>query len=521
MPSQISNKLERRRNAVSTDRNGSEIRNDDTVRESGGESRQGSVLHVYRSFLFVHNREQTENSGISALRSSNVVTVAAKGGRVAQTNGTGPDLAKMNPAMMKNGINGTNPMPPPKTFGRDRAIGQTVTVRKGPYKGLLGIVKDTTDAQARVELHTKGKTITVAKDTLAFKDPLTGASIDYTRFTGARGGRGDGGRGGYSGMNGSRMSDYSASSGSRTPAGSGSSDRVPAWGSASSRSKFTHHGFLPCPLAADPTLAPAWGANSSSRTPAYVSDTMAGGRTPAYGRNTSDNTRPSYSSSAADGSRTAYGGGAGDRTAYGGTTSGFGSRTPAWGDTSSRTPAHTSNTSSNSNSNGPDPFAPSARTPYHDPFSSSSRTPAYEPPAARTPAYASSNSNNDPWASTFANPSPSVHASHRPYDAPTPSAPKDAPTPAYGANAPTPSANAGMYNAATPAAVGDGGGGGYNAPTPAATAAVAHTPRYEAYTGDAPTPYGGGVAEAQTPAAMGGDDEDVDGPGYEEGTPSP
>ena len=243
MPSQISNKLERRRNAVSTDRNGSEIRNDDTVRESGGENRQGVVFHIYRSFLFIHNREQTENSGMSALRSTNVVTVAAKGGRVAQTNGTGPDLTKMNPAMMRNGTNGNNSMPPPKSFGRDRALNQTVTVRKGPYKGLLGIVKDTTDTSARVELHTKGKTITVAKDTLAFKDPLTGASIDYARFAGARG-RSDGG--GFSGANGSRISDYSVTSGSRTPAGAGQADRVPAWGqsTASSRSELISNHIL-------------------------------------------------------------------------------------------------------------------------------------------------------------------------------------------------------------------------------------------------------------------------------------
>ena len=170
MPSQISNKIEKRRHAVATDRNGSEIRTDDTVREVGGESKQGVILHIYRSFLFLHNREQTENSGISVVRASNVATVAAKGGRVAQSGNSGPDLNKMNPALMRNGVNGNGAMAPPKTFGRDRALDQTVTIRKGPYKGLLGIVKDTTDLEARVELHTKGKTITVPKDTLGFKE---------------------------------------------------------------------------------------------------------------------------------------------------------------------------------------------------------------------------------------------------------------------------------------------------------------------------------------------------------------
>ena len=170
MPSQVSNKIERRRHAVATDKNGSEIRSDDTVREIGGEGKMGVILHIYRSFLFLHNREQTENSGISVVRASNVATVAAKGGRVAQGASTGPDLTKMNPALMRNGANGNPAMAPPKNFGRDRAVGQTVNIRKGPYKGLLGIVKDTTDNEARVELHTKGKTISVPKETLGFKE---------------------------------------------------------------------------------------------------------------------------------------------------------------------------------------------------------------------------------------------------------------------------------------------------------------------------------------------------------------
>ena len=244
MPSQISNKIERRRNAVATDRNGSEIRSDDTVREIGGEQKQGVILHIYRSYLFLHNREQTENSGISVVRATNVATVAAKGGRVAQAS-SGPDLNKMNPALQRNGVNGNNTMPPPKSFGRDRAMGQTVTIRKGAYKGLLGIVKDTTDTEARVELHTKAKTITVGKDTLGFKEsviqsndviatmlilhsPLTGQSIDYQRFTGSRG-RGDGGRGAFGGATPAREPAWSSS---RTPMGISQGGRTPAWGAA-------------------------------------------------------------------------------------------------------------------------------------------------------------------------------------------------------------------------------------------------------------------------------------------------
>ena len=169
LPSQVSNKLEPRRHAVATDRHGSEIRIDDTVREIGGDQKKGVILHINRSYLFLYDREQTENLGVSVARASNVATVAAKGGRVAQAS-NGPDLTKMNPALQRSGANGTGAMPPPRSFGRDRALGQTVTIRKGPHKGLLGIIKDTTDTEARVELHTKAKTITVSKETLKFKE---------------------------------------------------------------------------------------------------------------------------------------------------------------------------------------------------------------------------------------------------------------------------------------------------------------------------------------------------------------
>ncbi|KAG8533109.1 transcription elongation factor spt5 [Bacidia gigantensis] len=297
MPSQISNKLDRRRTAVATDRHGSEIRTDDTVREIGGEQKMGVILHIYRSFLFLHNREQTENSGISVVRASNVQTVAAKGGRVAQGGSTAPNLNGMNPARMRNGANGTGPMPPPKSFGRDRAIGQTVTVRRGAYKGLLGIIKDTTDTEARVELHTKSKTISIPKDHLGFKDPLTGSTMDYTRFSTSRGGRGGPAHNNpFPHLTFQSRTPGQDFQGSRTPLAS-QGGRTPAWGAA----------------AASGGRTPAWsGAGSSSaRTPAWQQSSAAGNRTPAYApANDGSRTVNPY----ADGSRTSYGGGGGNRT---------------------------------------------------------------------------------------------------------------------------------------------------------------------------------------------------------------
>jgi transcription elongation factor SPT5 len=166
--SQIVDKISRR-NAVATDRNGSEIRGGDTVKEIAGNTRSGTVLHIYRSFVFLHNREMNENAGVFVCRASNLATIVAKGGRVQQS--TGPDLSKMNPALLRNGASAGNMMPPPaRVGGRDKTIGQTVTVRMGEYKGLLGIIKDATDQTARVELHTKSKTITIDKMKLGFRE---------------------------------------------------------------------------------------------------------------------------------------------------------------------------------------------------------------------------------------------------------------------------------------------------------------------------------------------------------------
>jgi transcription elongation factor SPT5 len=280
LPTAISQKIEKRRNAVATDREGSEVRADDTVKEWSGEQRTGLVTHVHRNYLFVWNRQQAENAGMFVVRSANVQTVAAKGGKI---NSLAPDLTKMNPALQNKTANGGAPMGPPKSFGRDKLIGKTVTIAIGAYKGLLGIVKDTTDDKARVELHTKNKVVTVPKTTLRIKDPITGQSIGF-------GGRGrgsgpPGGRFSTGTLGGSRVPEFGG--GSRTPAAAANGGRTPAWGMQSD------------------ARTPAWAqAGSGGRTPAQAHQ---GGRTPAWSREN-------------DGSRTAYGGGDGSRTAYGGRT---------------------------------------------------------------------------------------------------------------------------------------------------------------------------------------------------------
>jgi len=449
MPSQITNRLPKRKTAVAADRNGSEIRLDDVVREHGGQQRQGKIIHIHRSFLYLHSHTTNENAGVFVTRASNVTTVAAKGGRINAPQSSGPDLDTMNPALKRlpNGA-GAN-MQPPKVFGRDRALGQTVSIRKGGYKGLLGIVKDTTDTHARVELHTKSKIVTIPKADLAYKDKVTGRAIDINS-RGGMSGRG-GAHGGGGGRGGGGFNDWQG--GSRTPMASSGSERTPAWGASKSKSALPFNERecnANCDTAGSHT--PAWSRNSD----------VSGSRTPAWG----------------DGSRTVnpYDG---NRTAYGGS----GSRTPAW-------------------SSG-------AKTPAPDSFGLGSRTPAYGGGAGgdswggKTPGYGASAptpgaSGNDTWGYT-----PGPSGPSHPYDAPTPGALLSAPTPGA-LNAPTP----GAYSAPTPGAInaptpgGGGWQGGWGADAAPTPAVGAPTPAASGAYFGAPTPtaYGGAP---ETPAASG------------------
>jgi len=160
LPSQLQ-QVEVKKNAVATDRNGSEIRVGDIVREAHGENKSGRILHIHRAHVFVHDRQKIEDAGLWTTRCMNVVTIASKAN---MTQSSGPDLTKMNPAL--GGQNGAM-APPPKTVGRDRLIGQLVHIRKGPYKGHKGLVKDTTASSARIELQSKNKIINIEKQDLA------------------------------------------------------------------------------------------------------------------------------------------------------------------------------------------------------------------------------------------------------------------------------------------------------------------------------------------------------------------
>ena len=73
------------------------------------------------------------------------------------------DLSKMNPAMSggaQGGMVGSGNM---GRGPRDRLIGVSITVVKGPRKGYIGTIKDTNGPMARVELISGNKVIQIEK----------------------------------------------------------------------------------------------------------------------------------------------------------------------------------------------------------------------------------------------------------------------------------------------------------------------------------------------------------------------
>lgn len=298
-PSAVQSKVDIPKNQQSsTDKNGFEIKTGDTVKETLGERRTGTILHIYRTSLFLKSKTVVENLGVFVTNSSNVQTIAAKG--MMSNQFKTPDLTKMNPSR-----SATMAPPPPaqRMVGRDLTINKRVKIVSGGHKGKQGIVKDGNGDTARVELHAPTKMVTVNKSNLKFEVEQTGTYISYEDFVKTRG-RGFGGslpqpRGS---SNNGRGTSYGGSNG-------------PSWGSRP-RSEVPYQ-----------SSQPAWASNNS------------GAKTPAWG-SAINATLPSNGGGSAWGGSSAYGGGnrsswGGGASSYGGANNG-GAKTPSWG---SKTPA--------------------------------------------------------------------------------------------------------------------------------------------------------------------------------------
>lgn len=161
------------RHAVALDSENNNVSVKDVVKVVDGphSGRDGEIKHLYRSYAFLLSRKMTDNGGYFVCRTRHLVlagTQTKSNAPVGMPGFMSPRIS--SPAHPASGGGGT----PGRGRGggggvrRDREmIGQTVRIIQGPFKGYIGIVKDSTDATARVELHASCKTISVDKTRLA------------------------------------------------------------------------------------------------------------------------------------------------------------------------------------------------------------------------------------------------------------------------------------------------------------------------------------------------------------------
>ncbi|GAA5983869.1 hypothetical protein JCM11641_006402 [Rhodosporidiobolus odoratus] len=510
-PNQISSKVNTRF-SVATDKEGFDIKEGDSMKEvsANGTERRGRVLHVYRSmYAFLHSRDLVENSGVFVCHARHLESTAPRANKPKM--GTG-----MNPERM-----GMVGMPQPQvqtgvSFRPDGRINRRVAVTQGTYKGHAGIIKDVTGNQARVELHSVRKVITV--DIAKLKEQKPDGTLQPLMER-PSGGPGYGGRGGFNRDN----SAFSTAANSAPLGGGGG-----GYGGAPS-----YGGRAPAgpPSGFDPSVGAGNNPYSGGRTPAPA---YSGGKTPA----------PRFGGATpfgGAGGATPFGGGA--TPAYGGAASNGGAfdpsgRTPNPWSANARTPFIRPDASS-------DPFNASSRTPHHPSMGSGGHTPAAGP-SYSAPSHGSLSTN--PYGGASSNPyapggayggsvqgrapahgdinggktpdprrAAALAGGRTPYNG--------GKTPTYGAkngygsganagpmSAPTPAATA-----PTPAATGGGGwdddewsGGAVTAPTPA-------PPRGGDVYAGAPTP----AAGAPTPAPDRNDYAGAPTPGIFAGAPTP
>jgi transcription elongation factor SPT5 len=307
-------------------------------------------------------------------------------------------------------------------------VGLQIIIVKGEFKGYQGTIKDTNGPQARVELLTNNKVITIDKDKLRRKNPNTGAIEPLEDFKsmgppsaipGAARPFNNVGRtpNPYNNQDGSRTPGWGGTGRTPNPYASGEGGRTPAW-AASSRT--------PNPYAGDGGRTSAWNASSKTPNP-YVDNTggsssawNAGGRTPnPY---TAGNRTPKPG-----GTGSAGGSGWGGATPKPGSSGGWGGATPGRGNWGGATPRGDWGSSTSGNDSWGTPAANTAPTPYN---------------TAPTPAPI-----GDDWGSHSA-PTPYVAPTPGGLSAPTPGIYNSAPTPGFGV---TPGFHDAAHSVQTPA----------------------------------------------------------------------
>lgn len=194
----VTKKSESNKKAVALDKDNNPIQVKDQVTVIDGQykGKTAVVKHIYRSYAFLHSKAVMESGGLFVCRTRLLQVVGSTGGRNLTTGFASPGMNAgfMSPRIVSphhpssgRGDVGGHLMPVNAFGGRDRQsaslIGKTIRIVKGHYKGHIGIVKDAIHQNARVELHSDCRTITVAMCNIRLADggiiPDSGMGMVY------------------------------------------------------------------------------------------------------------------------------------------------------------------------------------------------------------------------------------------------------------------------------------------------------------------------------------------------------
>ncbi|KAI0217323.1 transcription elongation factor spt5 [Massospora cicadina] len=183
------------RHAVAIDSRGNPLNVGDQVKTTHVAGRQGTILHIAKTVAFIKAKETLENAGVFVEKTHFICTLTPRSLKIPQATphfnldqprpqGHTVDRppSRTNdgfavPTFLPPNLRGRGGLAAGRGRGslcrRDPLVNQTVTIRTGPYKGLLGIVKDVIENLARVELHTTFRIVSVDKSCISAPGPKT------------------------------------------------------------------------------------------------------------------------------------------------------------------------------------------------------------------------------------------------------------------------------------------------------------------------------------------------------------
>ena len=240
--------------AVALDIDNNQIRIGDVIMPQVGDFKQqrATVKHVYRSVLFCHTKSCTVNSGIFVCRSR---LCRLAGGRVNRNNSN----SSINRSTDTKNDRRLRILHKHRS-SRDPWMHKTVKIKRGNYKGNIGIVCGCTDQKLNIELHAKCKKIQIKREWVKVinKD---GTDIDDNPYSNMANN--------ISSNNGYRQSQQQR-------------QRQPQRGQPMRQPRRDHAPYAHTPLVGVQT--PAHSGYGGAETPGFGSQTPAmGGQTPGYG----------------------------------------------------------------------------------------------------------------------------------------------------------------------------------------------------------------------------------------------